>query len=67
MLWLSDRNHRLWIALGLLALAVFIFGGNLWRAGRYVAARIVPSGDPRDEAFNLWWTGSEEDRQKLIT
>lgn len=67
MQWLSNRRHRTWVALALLALALLIFGGNLWRAGRYIAARIAPYGDPRDAAFNLWWSGSDEDRQRLIT
>jgi peptidoglycan LD-endopeptidase LytH len=70
IIWLSERSNRTRIALGLLAFAVLIGIFSFTRAGRLALIRAVirtTATDPRDEAFNLWWTGTDKDREKLVT
>jgi murein DD-endopeptidase MepM/ murein hydrolase activator NlpD len=70
LIWLSDRGNRTRVALGLLVFALIIGFFSFTRAGQRVLIRAVTraSGDdPRNESFSLWWTGTEAERQRLIT
>lgn len=58
--WLAERRNRQWIAIGLLAVALLMVVSRLLRLPR-------GNNDPRNDAFNEWWTASYEERLKLIT
>jgi murein DD-endopeptidase MepM/ murein hydrolase activator NlpD len=66
--WIMNRQNRIWIGAGLLGIALLIIGYAFLRTRLFRGAQSsISTDDPREAAFERWWTGSAEDRQKLVT
>jgi len=68
IVWITDRRNRGKIGAGLLGLAMVVIAYAFLRIRVFRPAQSsVNPNDPRQAAFDLWWSGTAEDRAKLIT